>query len=192
MSVNRHASGIAQVWRAAFDKRIQTLLVRPASNIRPTSPRRATACSPTRAGGRGPRRRRGRADRKGHRRGRRGILLRSRRPRPAPADRGRAPLLSRPRADDYRIKCHKAQRDNGMFRVENLPFTNRERSKMCNAALFSTALFLALVPRLGAEPSSAIQEATKLHSCSMTSGNGRCGSTRSSPPASATIGITTS
>ena len=27
MSVNRHASGIDQVWRAAFDKRCQTLLV---------------------------------------------------------------------------------------------------------------------------------------------------------------------
>ena len=27
VSVNRHASGIAQVWRAAFDKRCQTLLV---------------------------------------------------------------------------------------------------------------------------------------------------------------------
>jgi hypothetical protein len=27
VSVNRHASGIAQVWRAAYDKRIQTLLV---------------------------------------------------------------------------------------------------------------------------------------------------------------------
>ena len=50
-----------------------------------------------------------------------------------------------------------------MFRVDNLPFTKRERSNMCNAALFSTALLLALVPPLGAEPSSAIQEATKLH-----------------------------
>jgi hypothetical protein len=27
VSVNRHASGIDQVWRAAFDKRCQTLLV---------------------------------------------------------------------------------------------------------------------------------------------------------------------
>jgi hypothetical protein len=27
VSLNRHASGIDQVWRAAFDKRVQTLLV---------------------------------------------------------------------------------------------------------------------------------------------------------------------
>jgi hypothetical protein len=27
VKVNRHASGIIQVWRAAFDKRVQTLLV---------------------------------------------------------------------------------------------------------------------------------------------------------------------
>ena len=38
VSLNRHASGIDQVWRAAFDKRCQTLLVETDSSIPPTSP----------------------------------------------------------------------------------------------------------------------------------------------------------
>ena len=37
VSVNRHASGIDQVWRAAFEKRCQTCWSRPASSIPRTS-----------------------------------------------------------------------------------------------------------------------------------------------------------
>ncbi len=69
VSINRHASGIDQVWRAAFDKRCQTLLVEtslehpadvdpegaPPASLHWSRPRRA-------------RRRRRRSDRKGHRR----------------------------------------------------------------------------------------------------------------------------
>ena len=95
VSVNRHASGIDQVWRAAFEKRVQILLVETGfeypADSRPAGDRLLPYSG---RGAGGPGRRRGRGDRASHRRRRRGVLLRPRRPRPPPADRGRAPLLT--------------------------------------------------------------------------------------------------
>ena len=94
VSLNRHASGIDQVWRAAFENRCQTLLVEtdfehPAD----LSPEGDRLLPYTGRGESGPRRRRRRSDRKSDRPRWRGVFLRARRARSSPADRGGAAVL---------------------------------------------------------------------------------------------------
>ena len=99
VSLNRHASGIDQVWRAAYDNRCQTVLVETGFEYPADVDSQGDRLLPY--SGRGAavtRRRRGRSDRKGDRPRWRCVFLRARRPRSPPTDRRGIALLSHPLA----------------------------------------------------------------------------------------------